>query len=91
MTTLTEHSPALWNRARFDLRSDEILAQVLDRGGLAEWREMYALAATDADLRRRIAHIAVTVPIGYPGFWVASMAALGESVAWPERWPEERS
>jgi len=32
------HSPALWNRSHLDLRSDEILAQILDRGSMDDWR-----------------------------------------------------
>ncbi len=38
-------SQALWNRSRLDLRSDEVLAQILDRGELAAWREIYRLAS----------------------------------------------
>ena len=45
---------ALWNRATFDLRSDEVLAQILDRGELADWRALYRLAHADAQLRARI-------------------------------------
>ena len=32
------HSRALWNRTHLDLRSDEILAQILDRGSMDDWR-----------------------------------------------------
>jgi hypothetical protein len=39
-----------WNRSRLDLASDEVLAQVLDRGDVEAWRELYRLASTDASL-----------------------------------------
>jgi len=48
-------SRALWNRDGLDLRSDEVLAQLLDRGELAAWRALYRLARQDAELRQRIA------------------------------------
>jgi hypothetical protein len=73
-------SPALWNRSRLDLRSDEILAQILDRGTLADWRELYALARTDAVLRQRIVRIIGTVPLPLPRLWLAALAGLGEPV-----------
>ena len=40
-------SRALWNRSALDLRSDEILAQILERGDLASWRVLYAQARSD--------------------------------------------
>lgn len=46
-------SRALWNRSHLDLRSDEILAQILDRGTLEDWRALYELARTDPALRTR--------------------------------------
>ncbi len=75
-------SRALWNRERLDLRSDEVLAQVLDRGELDAWRELYALARTDTELRTRIARIVRTVPLPMPHFWLAALASLGERVSW---------
>jgi hypothetical protein len=48
-----------WNRSRMDLASDEVLAQILDRGDLAAWRELYHLAAGDERLRRRILQAAL--------------------------------
>ena len=75
-----ERSRALWNRSAMDLRSDEILAQILDRGEMASWRALYRLAAGDADLRRRIAQIVRTVPLPLPRFWLAALASLGEEV-----------
>jgi hypothetical protein len=75
-----DDSPALWNRSRLDLRSDEILAQILDRGTLADWRELFALARGDAMLRRRIVHIVHTVPLPLPRLWLAAFAELGEPV-----------
>ncbi len=73
-------SGALWNRDRFDLRSDEMLAQILDRGALQDWRALYALAGEDAGLRRRIARLARTVPMYLPHFWLAAMHALDADV-----------
>lgn len=73
-------SPALWNRSHLDLRSDEVLAQILDRGDLADWRELYVLAAGDVALRRRILHLCRTVPIAMPHLFIAAMGALGEVV-----------
>jgi len=70
---------ASWNR-RLDLASDEALAQVLDRGTLAEWREVYRLARNDATLRARLASVVARVPLPLPRFWLASLASLGEDV-----------
>lgn len=74
-------SPALWNRRGFDPDSDEVLAQVLDRGELADWRALYAAAAQDPELRRRITAIVLRVPVSLPRFWLAAMRSLGEDVA----------
>ncbi len=73
-------SRALWNRTRLDLASDELLAQLLDRGELEAWRELYALARADGALRRRILSVIRRVPLPYPHFWLAAMAGLGEEV-----------
>jgi hypothetical protein len=73
-------SRALWNRSRLVLGSDEALSQVLDRGEIAAWRELYRLARTDAHLRARIARIVMTVPVPLPRFWLAALADLGEPV-----------
>jgi hypothetical protein len=78
-----------WNRSRLDLRSDEVLAQVLDRGDLAAWRELYALAAEDASLRRRILAVVRRVPLPYPAFWLAALASLGETIDWSAPLPRE--
>ena len=71
---------ALWNRDTLDLRIDEILAQILDRGELADWRELYRLAHDDVRLRARIRRIVLAVPVPLPHFWLAALASLGESV-----------
>jgi hypothetical protein len=71
-----------WNRDRLELESDEVLAQILDRGDAAAWRELYALAAADPRLRRRILAVVERVPLPYPCFWRAAMASLGEPVDW---------
>lgn len=77
-------SRALWNRDRLDLKSDEVLAQILDRGELEAWREIYRLASGPsedaAELRRRIVQICCTVPIAYPHLFLAAMGALGEEL-----------
>ncbi len=78
-----------WNRSRLDLRSDEVLAQILDRGDLAVWRELYALAADDPDLRRRILALLQRVPLPYPHYWLAAMASLGESIDWSVPLPSD--
>lgn len=75
-----ESSRALWNRTALALESDEVLAQILDRGEMAAWRQLYRLARTDPVLRARIARIVLTVPVGLPRFWLAAVAALGEPV-----------
>ena len=71
---------ALWNRATLDLRSDEVLAQVLDRGELADWRAVYRLAHADAQLRARIRRLVLMVPLPLPHFWLAALASLGDPV-----------
>lgn len=75
-----ETSRALWNRTALDLRSDEVLAQILERGELAAWRALYRLARTDPELRGRIRRIVLTVPLPLPHFWLAALASLGEPV-----------
>jgi hypothetical protein len=77
-------SVALWNRDRLDLRSDEILAQILDRGEIEAWRVIYRLASGPgedaAELRRRILRLCQTVPLSFPHLFIAAMGALGEPV-----------
>jgi hypothetical protein len=80
MSASLQHSPALWNRSRLDLGSDEILAQILDRGSIEDWRELYALASGDALLRRRLLDIIQRAPLPFPRFWLAAIASLGEPV-----------
>jgi hypothetical protein len=75
-----EHSRALWNRRSLDIASDEVLAQLLDRGEPSAWRALYALAREDSELRSRIARIVATVPLPLPRFWLSALASLGESV-----------
>jgi hypothetical protein len=81
-TSALERTVVAWNRTRLDLRSDEVLGQILDRGDLAAWRELYALAAEDDVLRRRIHDVVRAVPLPYPSFWLAALAGLGEQVDW---------
>jgi hypothetical protein len=75
-----ERSRALWNRVALDLRSDEVLAQLLDRGEMWVWRELYRRARSDAALRARIKRIVLAVPVALPHFWLAALASLGEAV-----------
>ena len=75
-----QRSRALWNRKGGDLQSDEMLAQILDRGTLADWRALYGHARSDLALRVRIKKIVLTVPLPLPRFWLAALASLGEPV-----------
>lgn len=81
-TSALERVVLTWNRSGLDLRSEEMLAQILDRGDLAAWRELYALARDDRDLRRRLLSVIRRVPLPYAGFWLAALAHLGESIDW---------
>jgi len=74
------HSPALWNRYRFELGSDEVLAQVLDRGNMEDWRALYTLARSNGALRERIVSIILKVPLPLPRFWLAALSSLGQDV-----------
>lgn len=89
MSSALARSAALWNRSHLDLASDEILAQILDRGSLEDWRELFRLASHDGKLRFRIVRVLDRVPVGFPGFWRAAMASLGERVDWSVPLPEE--
>jgi len=71
-----------WNRNSLDLASDEVLAQILDRGDLAAWRELYRVAREDRVLRIRILGVIGRVAVPYPGFWRAALASLGETIDW---------
>jgi hypothetical protein len=75
-----EASRALWNRTELALESDEVLAQILDRGEMAAWRALYRQARTDPHLRARITRIVLTVAVPLPRFWLAALADLGEAV-----------
>ncbi len=83
-----EASRALWNRSRFRLDSDEVLAQLLDRGDMADWRALYSLAKTDGNLRSRIMRLIRKAPLPLPHFWLAAMASLGEPVDWNAPLPD---
>ena len=78
-----------WNRTRLDLASDEMLAQVLDRGDLAAWRELYHLAAADDVLRRRVLAIVRRVPLPFPRFWLEALGSLGEAIDWAAPLPQD--
>jgi hypothetical protein len=79
-----------WNRSRLDLESDEVLAQILDRGALDAWRELYQLAAADAVMRARILRVVRRFPLPYPWFWLAALASLGETIDWAAGVPQDR-
>ena len=88
MAGAIERSRALWNRDKLDLESDEVLAQILDRGEIAAWRDLYRMARIDARLRARIHRIVLTVPVALPHFWLAALASLGEPVDLAARVPD---
>jgi hypothetical protein len=73
-------SRALWNRVGPALESDEVLAQLLDRGELEAWRELYRIASGSdeqaAALRRRILRLCQRVPLSFPHLFIAAMGAL---------------
>ena len=72
-----QRSRALWNRDTLDLRSDEVLAQILDRGELEAWKDLYRMARADPELRARIHRLVHTVPMALPRFWLAALGSLG--------------
>jgi hypothetical protein len=82
-----EASRALWNRNELRLDSDEVLAQVLDRGEMESWRELYHLARNDGALRARIVRIVRSTPLPMPFFWLALLASLGEPVSFEWKLP----
>jgi len=73
-------SRALWNRKELDLRSFEVIAQILDRGEVRDWRALFALASGDAALRGLIHEVVRKVALPFPFFWLAALASLGEKV-----------
>ena len=89
MSSPLESSPALWNRAYLDLRSEETLAQILDRGELADWRALYRLAREDVALRARLHRVVRQVPLAFGHFWLAALGNLGEPVDWSAPFPSE--
>ena len=64
--SVLERTVVGWNRNRLDLASDEMLAQILDRGNVEAWRELYRLASTDATLRHRIHGVVRRVALPIP-------------------------
>jgi hypothetical protein len=86
--TALARSRALWNRSRLELESDEVLAQILDRGEIEAWRSLYQLARDDARLRARIARVIATVPLPLPHFWLAALASLGDAVDFDAALPD---
>ncbi len=66
------------------LESDEILAQLLDRGEIAAWRELYRMASGSGEeaaaLRQRILRLCQTIPLSFPHLFIAAMGALEGSI-----------
>jgi hypothetical protein len=89
VTSTLESSKALWNRGHLDLRSEETLAQILDRGSLDDWRAIYRLAAEDGALRARLRRVVDRVPLGYPYLWRTVLCNLGEEVDMDAPVPED--
>lgn len=89
MSSPLEHSIALWNRSHLDLRSEELIAQILDRGEPRDWRELYRLAGNDVALRARIHRVVRRVPLAYGHFWLAALEHLGEPIDWSVPLPAE--
>jgi len=79
-------SRALWNRKALDLASDEVLAQLLDRGSGEDQRALYALLRADTaeagELRRRVLRVLLRVPTGFPFFWLAALQSSGIPIDW---------
>lgn len=86
--TALERSPALWNRCRFELESDEVLAQIIDRGTMEDWRELYQLALSSPELRRRMHRLILSVPLPLPHFWLSALRSAGENVDVGVRTPD---
>ncbi len=82
-----EDSRALWNRSRLDLSSDEVLAQLLDRGTVDDWSELYARCAQEPALRARVHQVVLSVPLPLPHFWLALLRSIGEPVDFDARLP----
>lgn len=82
-------SRALWNRKGLDLASDEVLAQILDRGSVEDWRALFHLMAGEGEearrLRERVHRVLMRVPTGRPYFWMAALAGLGHPIDWSAR------
>jgi hypothetical protein len=89
VTSTLESSEARWNRGHLDLRSEETLAQILDRGSLDDWRAIYRLAAEDGALRARLRRVVDRVPLGYPSLWRTVLCNLGEEVDLDAPVPED--
>ena len=47
---------------------------------MADWRSLYRRAEHDPQLRSRLLHIVLTVPLPLPRFWPAALGSLGEPV-----------
>ena len=83
-------SRALWNRSALDLRSDEQLTQLMDRGSLTDWALLRDLAVADTGLRKRMLKVVQQVEIGFPGFWLALLASMGETIDWDRPLPKDQ-
>ncbi len=85
-------SRALWNRERLVLESDEVLAQIIDRGDLTDWRELYALACGRGPearrLRTRVVDVCSAIPVALPHLFLAAMSFQGERLVPYPRVPQ---
>jgi hypothetical protein len=88
MKNRLDKSRAFWNRTSSNLDSDEVLAQLLERGEIEALRELYALASTNPTLRKRLKHVLQTVPLPLAHFWLAALVSLGEPVDWDAPLPD---
>jgi hypothetical protein len=71
---------ALWNRSEANWDSNEVLAQILERGTMEDWREVYRRAEADPQLRQRLTRLVLEVPVPLPRFWLAALANLDPDV-----------
>ena len=83
---ILSRSRALWNREKLDLESDEVLAQLIDRGSLEDWSALYRLLSAEGAearrLRARVHAVLYKAPSGFPHFWLAVLSGLGHPVDW---------
>src|SRR2546425_4968537 len=82
MTNRIDRSRALWNRQDANLESDETLAQLLDRGEMTVWREVFPVGPTRVQLWRRFEGIVFKVPLKMAPLLLAAPPRPGGTGAW---------